>query len=148
MKLPNIISGLLIMLVSGFFYAQTYQFPKVKLEEIGPAVMPRIYAAILFILGGIVVVQGLMAKKREEEENEKTLGYAVISMVFVLVFLILIPVIGFYISTALLVVGLLLFSKVRNYILLISVPVGTVLFIYVCFEKLLKVAIPAGSLFS
>lgn len=136
------------MLVSGFFYAQTYQFPKVKLEEIGPAVMPRIYAAILFILGGIVVVQGLMAKKREEEENEKTLGYAVISMVFVLVFLILIPVIGFYISTALLVVGLLLFSKVRNYILLISVPVGTVLFIYVCFEKLLKVAIPAGSLFS
>lgn len=147
MKIPNIICGLFIMLVSGIFYAQTFSFPKLDLNEIGPTVMPRIYCGILFILGGIVVIQGLL-DKGPKEEKENTMGYSGAAMGIVLLFLILIPVIGFYIAAALFVAGLLLFSKVRNYIVLISIPIGTVLFIYVCFEKLLKVAIPVGSLFS
>jgi putative tricarboxylic transport membrane protein len=147
MKIPNIICGFIIMLVGGFFYTQTYQFQEVNVAEIGPSIMPRIYCGILVLLGGILVIQGFLTKIVKEEQ-ENTMGYAVASMGFVLIYLLLIPFAGFYISTALLVLGLLLFSKVRNYVLLITIPLGTVLFVYICFERLLRVAIPLGSLFS
>ncbi|MFC0273388.1 tripartite tricarboxylate transporter TctB family protein [Metabacillus herbersteinensis] len=147
MRIPNIICGFIVMCIAGFFYAQSYQIKEVNVAEIGPIIMPRIYCGLLIVLGGIVVIQGLLDKSAKEE-RENTMGYAAASMGFVLLYILLIPFTGFYLSTVLLVAGLLFFSKVRNKILLISVPLGATLFIYIGFEKLLKVAIPIGSLFS
>ena len=147
MKKPNYIIALLIIIVAGFFYSQTFDFPQLDNQLIGADFMPRVYCILLIILGCILLIQ-TYRDKDDTEEEESTMKYSIGAMLFVILYVIVIPYIGFYISTFLLVLGLLLFSKVKNKIYLIAIPVGTSLFIYVFFQILLKVSIPMGTLFS
>lgn len=147
MKVQNMVLGVILIIVAAFFYAMTLDFPNLNLNDTGPAFLPRIYCGLLVLFGVILFIQGIRDKS-EKKEKEKTLGYALASMGIVLAYIIIMPIIGFYIATVLLVLALLLFSRVRSKIVLISVPIGTVLFIFIIFVKLLKVSIPVGSLFS
>ncbi len=147
MRLPNLIIGIVTTLIGIFFIANTLDFPNLDLEPLGAAFMPRLYSILLIFLGLILVMQAIRDNK-EKKEAKSNVKYALISMFIVIVYVLFIPPLGFYISTFLFTFIFLLFSKVRNKIVLVSVPVGTVLFIYICFDKILKVAIPAGSLFS
>lgn len=146
MRIQNMIFGIIIIVLGGFFYALTFDFPKLSADAPGPAFMPRVYCGLLIIFGLIVFIRGIL-DKRKEEEQEKTFRYAIASMGIVLLYIIVMPFIGFNISTFFLVLFLLLFSKVRSKLILISIPIGTVLFIFIVFVKLLKVSIPTGSLF-
>lgn len=147
MKKPNFISAVLIILFAGFFYAQTFEFPQLDNQLIGAEFMPRFYCILLIILAGILLFQSFR-DKAEDVEEENTMKYSMGAMGFVILYVIIIPFIGFYISTVLMVLGLLLFSKVKNKIVLIAIPIGTSVFIYVFFQILLKVSIPVGTLFS
>jgi putative tricarboxylic transport membrane protein len=146
-KIPNIVISIILIIVAGVFYSLTFQFPKIALQETGPAFMPRIYCGALIILGLILLIQGIKTKTTSHA-TESTMKFALAAMGFIFVYLVIIPVIGFYLSTVLIVFSLLLFSKVRNKIILASVSLGTALFVYVFFAKLLKVSIPLGLLFS
>lgn len=146
MRIQNMICGISILILGGFFYALTFDFPQLNAKDPGPAFMPRIYCGLLILFGLIVFIQGILDKSKKEEK-EKTFRYAIASMGIVLLYIIVMPIIGFNISTLFLVFFLLLFSKVRSKIILISVPIGTVLFIFIVFVKLLKVSIPTGLLF-
>ena len=147
MKKPNFISAVLIILFAGFFYALTFDFPKLDSQLIGAETMPRFYCILLIVLGGILLIQSFRDKE-EANEEESTMKYSIGAMGFVILYVIIIPFIGFYLSTIFMVLGLLLFSKVKNKIILFAIPVGTSLFIYVFFQILLKVSIPLGTLFS
>lgn len=147
MKRAELIISIIGLLVAGSFYYFTFDFPKLKMQETGPAFMPRIYCGLLLFLSMVLLVQTII-KKGKEEGKENTLPYAIASMGFILVYIVLIPFIGFYISTLLVVFGLLFFQKVRNKWALIAVPLCTAFFVFIFFEKLLKVSIPLGSLFS
>ena len=146
MRIQNMICGMSILILGGFFYALTFDFPQLSAKDPGPAFMPRIYCGLLILFGLIVFIRGILDKNKKEEQ-EKTFRYAIASMGIVLLYIIAMPIVGFNISTLFLVFSLLLFSKVRSKITLISIPIGTVLFIYIVFVKLLKVSIPVGSLF-
>ncbi|MFD1206217.1 MULTISPECIES: tripartite tricarboxylate transporter TctB family protein [Sporosarcina] len=146
MKIPHITSGIISILIGGFFYFLTLDFPDRNTMEVGAAFLPRIYCGLLIIFGLILFIQGILDKEKSEKQW-MTIGYALISMVIVLAYILAMPFIGFYISTALVIFGLLFFSKVRRVATLISVPLGAVLFVYIVFELLLKVSIPLGSLF-
>lgn len=141
------ILGVIVIIIAGFFYAMTFDFPNLNTNDTGPAFLPRIYCGLLVLFGVILFIQG-MRDKKEQEEKEKTLGYALASMGIVLVYIIVMPIIGFYIATVLMILGLLMFSKVRSKVILVTIPLGTVLFIFIVFVKLLKVSIPVGTLFS
>jgi len=146
MRIPNMICGISILLLGSLFYALTFDFPQLNANDPGPAFMPRIYCGLLILFGLIIFIQGILDKSKKEEK-ENTFRYAFASMGIVLLYIIVMPFIGFNISTFFLVLILLLFSKVRSKVILISIPIGTVLFIFIIFEKLLKVSIPTGSLF-
>ena len=147
MRLPNLIIGIVIVLVGIFFIANTLDFPDLKLEPIGPAFMPRLYSILLIFLGLILVIKALR-EREEKASTESNIKYALLSMLIVIVYVLLIPLVGFYISTFIFTIVFLYFSKVRSKIILISIPTGAIVFIYICFDKILKVAIPVGSLFS
>lgn len=147
MKNANSISGLIVIIIAGFFYALTFDFPDSSNQAVGAEFMPRVYCIFLFVLGAMLIFQGVREKSHPTQE-EDTFKYSAITMLLVLVYLIIIPFIGFYISTFLLILSLLLFSKVKSWIVLISIPVGTNLFILIFFQNFLNVSIPMGSLFS
>lgn len=147
MRLPNLIIGIIIVLIGIFFIANTLDFPDLTLEPVGPAFMPRLYSILLIFLGSILIIKALR-EKAENKETESNMKYALISMLIVVVYVLIIPLLGFYISTFIFSLTFLFFSQVRNKIILVSIPVGAILFIFIFFDKILKVAIPVGSLFS
>ncbi|WP_246603009.1 tripartite tricarboxylate transporter TctB family protein [Sporosarcina aquimarina] len=146
MKVPHITSGIISICLGGLFYYLTLDFPKLNTADTGAAFLPRIYCGLLILFGIILLIQGIRDHSKNEESSQ-TVRYALISMVIVLAYILVIPYIGFYVSTALTIFSLLFFSKVRKAVTLVSVPLGAVLFVFLVFEKLLKVSIPMGSLF-
>lgn len=146
----NMISGLVALILGGLFYILTYGFPDIDTDILGPDFLPKLYSVFLVIFGLILIINAIIKKKRETAEMRSTnhsFLYGLASMLIVFIYILVLPYIGFYISTILVMLALLYFLKVRNYVILFSVSLGTITFLFIIFEKLLKVPIPSGSLF-
>lgn len=149
MRIPNLSIGIVVIGIGIFFITNTLEFPELTLEPMGPAFMPRLYSILLIFLGLILAIKALREKKNQENTSvENNMKYVLLSMLIVLIYVLLIPYLGFYVSTLVFCFVFLVFSKVNNKIVLVSVPIGTISLIYIFFDKILKVAIPLGSLFS
>ncbi|NBI07103.1 tripartite tricarboxylate transporter TctB family protein [Senegalia massiliensis] len=147
MKKGNIVSGIIIIITSLFFYFNTSSFKKLDNQVIGADFMPKLYAILLIALGIILIIQNYKKEENKEENKESYYKYSLITMVLLLIYIIIIPILGFYSSTILLVLSLLLFSKTQNKIILITIPIATSLFIFLFFDILLNVAMPTGLIF-
>lgn len=143
------ISGLLSILVGSFFYYLTLDFPSIETDVLGAAFLPKLYSILLIIFGVILITKKLVKSNTnpENQEGEFKGFYGLSSMVIVLIYVLLLPYIGFYIATILVMLTLLYFLKVRKILVLLSVSVGVTLFVFILFEKLLKVPLPTGVLF-
>lgn len=148
MKLPNIIFGIIIICIGALFFGMTFDFPKLTLEPVGPSFMPRVYSVLLIMLGLLLIMNLFKNNEAANSIDRKNLKNVLFSMLLVLMYIILIRYIGFYISTLLFSISFLLFSRVRNKYVIISLPIGIITVIFIFFDKLLKVAIPLGILFS
>lgn len=149
MRIPNLSIGIVVIGIGIFFITNTLEFPELTLEPMGPAFMPRLYSILLIFLGLILAIKALREKKNQENTSvENNMKYVLLSMLIVLIYVLLIPYLGFYVSTLVFCFVFLVFSKVNNKVVLILVPIGTISLIYIFFDKILKVAIPLGSLFS
>mgnify|MGYP001398708189 CR=1 FL=1 len=147
MKRANLIASVLVMAVAAYFYYLTFSFPTVSAQETGPAFVPRIYCGALMLLGLILFIQGLLHKEKEDGQQGK-MGMVFAVMGVMLLYLFLIALAGFYASTVLMVLALLWIFKVRSPVLLICIPAGTALFVFLFFEELLAVPMPSGLFFS
>lgn len=150
LKVANISSGIVSIAIGGFFYFMTFGFPAIETDILGPAFLPRFYCILLILFGLILVIQAAVKKEAEEKNAEKrsnTYIYGLSAIGIVFLYILFLPYVGFYISTVLAMLALLYFSKIRKLLVLVSVPLGVILFIYVIFEILLKVPVPTGSLF-
>ncbi|UTE77455.1 tripartite tricarboxylate transporter TctB family protein [Rossellomorea sp. KS-H15a] len=139
--------SVIIIGISAYFYSMSQAFPQNQMQETGPDFMPKIYCGFLILLSLILIVKEVMSKAKEEKK-EAAMLYAVAAMAMVAVYLILIPYVGFYLSTAAVIVSFLLFTKVKSLYTLAAVPLGTIAFIYIFFEKFLSVSLPLGTLFT
>ncbi len=145
----TILSSVLIIVTSLFFFFNTLGFKKLASQIIGPEFMPRLYAFLLIGLSIILIIQSYMKNEGKDRETSGRgyFKYSIITMLFLGAYIIIIPIIGFYISTIIFVVSMLLFSRVRNKIVLAVIPVATSIFIYVFFSILLNVNMPSGFIF-
>jgi len=147
MRITNYISGIITIVIGGFFYAMTFGFKKLGSQLIGADFMPRVYCILLIFLGFILLIQGYRDKS-ENDDKKGTIIHSLGAMITVVLYIIAIPYIGFYLGTFLMVLGMLIFTKIVNKFVLFLVPLGAAVFVYVAFEKLLSVSIPHGMLFS
>jgi putative tricarboxylic transport membrane protein len=147
LRVPTVVMSVIIIGISGYFYSISRAFPHNQMQETGPDFMPKIYCGFLILLSLILIVKEVMSKAKEEKKDSAIL-YAVAAMGIVAIYLILIPYAGFYLSTAAAIVSFLLFTKVKSLYTLAAVPLGTIAFIYIFFEKFLSVSLPLGTLFT
>lgn len=70
-----------------------------------------------------------------------------LSMILIVVYVFIIAKLGFYVSTLLFLTLILWITKVRRLLTLVTVPIGTLLFLFLFFQKLLKVSLPTGIFF-
>ena len=133
-------------LVCAYFYSET-----IKLKE-SSQTYPKFTIALLFGLTTLYLVQMLVAARRHGVESgvdEVFKNFLPVQFFFCLgatvLYLVCINYFGFYISTAVFMVSLLLFLKVSPLYTAVTTAVILVL-IYFAFSRFLGVRLPAGTL--
>ncbi|MFC7062424.1 tripartite tricarboxylate transporter TctB family protein [Halobacillus seohaensis] len=145
MNRPNLFIGVILIIGCSIYFYETISFPSSELQMTSAAFIPRVYCIIMLILSAFLIASSF--KGEEEGESKPSFLYSFIAIGLTVIYVALIPFIGFFITTLLFIVSLLVFAKVKSYIILSSVPIGTLAFIYIFFVKILNVSLPVGIVF-
>lgn len=159
----EIASSLTLILFSVVFLVYTTHYPIDDWESPGPAVFPLLLGTVLLILAAGQFVRVLwMLRRQPPPAGEKTPWIAVLRrflrdndaerQVFLLVavlflYVLLMPWVGFFVSTFLLVIASSRLMEARNWgpPVILSLAMG--LFCYFLFEVWIKLSFPRGFLF-
>lgn len=141
MKKVDSILGFILLVFVGIFYFMTSQLPKDAM------IYPMFVTSILLLL--TLVHLAITYFKKDSEEAEEFRGLEVKQLLTVLglsgIYVGLIQVIGYLVTTVLYVVSTLLMLKVDKKVS-VSVSVGFSILVYILFKTLLKVPLPTGIL--
>ncbi len=113
---------------------------------VGAATVPQVWIFFLTSMSVIVLVNNLRGAVVEKIQS------GLVKLVWIIIGLItfytfLMPVIGFFPSTFLMLIGGMLIMKYKNYWMIATTSFVTVLFMYLVFYKILMVPLPMGNLF-
>lgn len=145
MRRNDLIGSVILIIFAVAVYILTTQFPIVPAMDTGPAFFPKLLSFLLLVLGIILFVQSV--KKGIPEEQQKSMKKSLVTMLVVLFYLLGISYIGFFIATPIFVFVLLLYYGIRKKTILLSIPLGVLLFNYFFFEKILAIPLPRGIIF-
>jgi hypothetical protein len=116
------------------------------------ALMPRILAVLIILLSAFMVVQGVTARRRMIEAGQKenippvNVPLVTLFLIFIVVYVALIEVIGYFVATPLFVIGSYLFLKAMKPRNAIFVAAGFCALVYGVFVKMLHLPVPLGLL--
>lgn len=155
------IAGLVCLALSIGLFALTFGLPPAVMVPVGPAFYPRVVILILGILSVILIVFDVLAMQRQRaaavapRATAAAAGpapnYRLVLATFVEfgVYILLIPLLGFRISTFLFVLLLEITLEwprsPRHWIVMILVAVATSLVCFYVFEDYLSVLLPRGT---
>ncbi len=126
------------------------KMPTDHIMKIGPSYYPSLLAVALIGLSAALCVQGARGKKGGDFEpiDFSSFGIyrALIALAAALVYAFLMPPLGFLPATTLFVLGLMLLLGSRKPLELIIAPPLTALGVWLVFDRLLMITLPAGLL--
>ncbi|MBQ0072271.1 MAG: tripartite tricarboxylate transporter TctB family protein [Spirochaetales bacterium] len=137
-------------LVALLFYLLTFNLRVSKIAaEAGatPRTMPRLWV-LLMALSSAGAFAALLKKGAEEDEKFNKAVFALLVGVGSILSVVLFSYIGYYLSSALFILVLMIAMGEKNKLQLILTPIIWCLFTYFVFYKLLYIKLPFGSLFS
>jgi len=138
--LGHILVSATLMALSLAFFFLTFDFPS---DEAGAAVIPRLYTVLIIALTGVVLVQVLRGREKATPPIRRK-GLLALVVTVVIAYFLLLPYLGYFLDTFLLVAVLLnLLSYPRKW-LIYGIAAGWVLFSYVVFYKLMYIQLPLG----
>lgn len=146
------LTGSILIVVTGlsvailFFYQSQYFPPPREDTFVGAASVPRVWIFFIVIMSIILLIPNLLGRIKD------IINPGLIRMVWIVIglitlYTILMPVIGFFPATILMLAGGMLIMKYKNYWMITAVSVLVVLFMYLVFYKILMVPLPMGILF-
>ena len=152
MKLHDTLSGLALLIIALLVALNTADFPEIPGQQIGPAVFPRILAALLALCAGLLMVR---ARLPARDQAWVQLGAWLQSPVHRRNFVITITCLLFYVLASellgFLVCGLLILCVMFRAlsvkpIHILPIAIGITLLIHTLFYKGLRVPLPWGVL--
>ena len=146
--------GVGLLAFCGWLYANLQKIPANPLVPIGPAFYPRIILLLTILLSLILVIQGLVAHRREKNKEStsseswlKKYRPTLLAFLVFGLYVLLLPRLGYLLSTVMFVTALqwlLGAPSLRRLPGSLVVGVGTSLVTYMVFEKYLHVFLPKG----
>jgi len=138
--LGNILIPCCLILVSLIFFAITFGF---RAEEAGPGLIPRLWIYLILILSGIVLWQALRGRDKAASRIERP-SLLILTMVILIGYFLVMPYIGYFLSTFIFIVVMLHVLSYRKKILIYVIAVGWCVCSYLVFYKLLYIQLPLG----
>jgi hypothetical protein len=151
------IAGLIGLAVSLVLLPLSFGLPKLPIVPIGPGFYPAIVLTFLAVASAALVIEDIFARRRAATDAVPAgpvagarRSYALVAAAFavVLAYVLLLPQLGFRISTALFVAGFQFVlerpTTPARWLVLVALAVGTALATFVVFESYLSVLLPRG----
>lgn len=136
--------GLCILSVVIFLYAKQYTGSGVN--RYGPDFFPQALSVILFLTSGALIVQALRghALKGLETTNKQGLVRAGATLGIAILYLLIMQVLGFYISTGLFLYVVMLYLGQKNQRISVFTSIFVASSVYSIFRFFLKIPLPEG----
>jgi hypothetical protein len=140
-----------IILLSVYVFVDARNFP----EDCGIAPM---LCSVLLVIGSLFILfKGLQKTKdfrsnateemmAEKKKASKELGVSFVSLAFCGVYVLLIPHLGFFVSTTVFLISYMLYLNIRNYAAMLLITVSFEFVLYILFVTQLNVRLPKGFL--
>ena len=145
LKSRDVVEYLAWLAVAAFFYGLSFSFAgSGDAETLAAEFWPRLFSLILMIVATVHLMRGMGAADEPEEAGPSLLASLKLFVVPIL-FVILIPRIGFYPSAVLFLVGQLLVLGERRPMVLAATTTGVAAAIFFVFTTLFYVAVPLGT---
>jgi putative tricarboxylic transport membrane protein len=153
------IVGLIGLAVSLVLLPHALGLPRLPIVPIGPGFYPALVLVFLAVTCALLVVQDVSAQRRPAPpaaESQappaappRAYGLVVAAFVTVAAYIVLLPLLGFRIATALFVAAFQLVlerpATARQWLMLAVVAVGTAAVTYIVFDQYLTVLLPRGA---
>ncbi len=147
----DLYSGIIILAFSVFFYFMSSDFPIEGKRFPITIIYLLILFAILIILSGVKKSIANVPDERKEDDKKSVTWQQMKTPFFILLitvgYIVLISILGFFISTILFLTSVLLTLKVKGIKGYLLTVIGTSAFLYILFVKLLNVSLPQGIFF-
>lgn len=148
MKKGNIISSVILICLSIFILIQAKTFPKAGGNIPGPGFFPKILAIFLIGLSSALIILSYINKEDKKVVLiDKNNSKVYLTILIITIYLILMNIVGFLISTPILLFVLILVYGMKGYIKNVIISVFITVVIYGVFQVLLTVPLPSGIIF-
>lgn len=150
MKKADIIGGLIGILIGLYAIWEGTNMPEDVVMKIGPSFFPTILASLLIIFSLVLIINALRGKSKGEVTplrlSDKGVQRGLITLFAAIAFCIALDPIGF-IPTAIVFLAFMMWVMGnRKPVMMIVVPPMVTLTIWLIFEKVLNLSMPAGLL--
>lgn len=135
---------LIFCLILWFFIIPT------QISSTKDAVYPRFVNVWIAICGILLILKSWKSTEKiilYESKDEKGIIRVVATVIIFLIYIFMIDFLGFFISSFVFIIILMLSFGVRQWIKLISVPIIILLFLYFLIKKILFFPLPEGIFF-
>ena len=153
------IAGLVGLAVSLVLLPLSFGLPRLPIVPIGPGFYPAIVLSFMALTSAALLVQDLLAQRRaaprarevaepEPPQPKRAYGLVLAAFIIVTAYIVLLPLLGFRISTALFVAAFQAAlerpTTLRQWAIQLAIAVATAAFTYLVFERYLSVLLPRG----
>lgn len=129
--------SIVLVIFSCFVFQQTFKFP------VEAALFPRIFSAMLAILGFILLGTSLRRKGKDEIESKKhNYQGAILIMIGLVIYAVILKILGYIISTFLLIIYVISILGYKNLIKTLLTSAIGVSSTYIVFKIILGVRLP------
>ena len=149
MKKADMITGVVLLALSGFVIQETWRMPASATFGPGPAFLPFWLGVLLAVFATILLVSAWRSQATEKDNNSIFPGkQALFAIVLVLVglagYILLIEVLGYLVDTLLFIVFLMKAVEREKWPLTLMVAVGTTAALFITFQFLLQITLPSN----
>ena len=117
-----------------------------KKGEVGPAIVPRLWAYGLIGLNIYLLIRALSGKD-DEDSKKGHVEKVALFLVLVIVCVLSMKFIGYYISTLGFIILAIYLLKYKKFLIIVAVGSGWLALAYIAFYKLSYVTLPIGKIF-
>jgi len=151
----EIVIGSILAALSALAFGLTYSFPSHTLA-FSPKVFPRFVSACLFILSGILILQGASALRagrrsgapvQKKPTNWPFLLKMALAALIGYAYTRFLSTAGYLAATPFFIAGIMLLFKERNWLKVLSTAVLTTGLLYILFRIVFRVPLPRFGLF-
>lgn len=144
----DIVAAICLLLVSFLVFWISKDFPSSK-TGIGVSTFPKLLAGLLIIFSIVIIIQAIKNSsfsKKEPTFKEFKKGHKLIIAVIIIliIYIQMLEVLGFILSSFLLLITLMFVFGERRKIILLLVPLLFSVILYLVFSKMAMVFLPEG----